>query len=130
LTVRLKPDELKKAQVDDAAIKKGMTALAGYIGTPLRPKANRPKGRDRASVVPYYFWTLERVGVLYTATKIGGKDWYQWGAELLVDNQGADGSWNMNYGPWADTAFCLLFLKRANLVEDLSSKVEFVIDAK
>jgi hypothetical protein len=130
LSVRLKPDELKKAPVDDAAIKKGMTALAGYIGTPLGPKANRPKNRDRASVIPYYFWTLERVGVMYSATKIGGKDWYQWGAELLVDNQGADGSWSVNYEPWSDTAFCLLFLKRANLVEDLSSKVEFVIDAK
>jgi len=45
--------------------------------------------------------------------KIGGKDWYSWGAELLLVSQKQDGSWSGEYG-YADTCFALLFLKRAN----------------
>jgi hypothetical protein len=134
LSIRLGPNKKDGGKVDDAVIQKGMTTLGTFIGDSIGPKSDRPRNRDRNKVNLYYFWTLERVGVLYSATKIGGKNWYQWGAELLVDNQGDDGSWNCaNYpgsDPWLDTAFALLFLKRANLVEDLSSKVQFVIDAK
>jgi hypothetical protein len=133
LSVRLKPELDGRGQVNDPAIQKGMAFVAARIGAPLGPTADRPKDRDRGAVCLYYFWTLERVGVLYNSQKIGGKDWYQWGAELLVDNQGDDGSWNCgNYwgaNPWADTCFALLFLKRANLVQDLTDNLEFVIDS-
>jgi hypothetical protein len=133
LALRVQPAALKQAAVKDAAIQKGMAYLAQQIGTPLGPDANRPHNRDRAAICLYYFWTLERVGVLYSASKIGGKDWYQWGAELLVDNQEADGNWFCGgyFGSTApvDTAFALLFLTRANFVQDLSDQVEFVIDS-
>jgi hypothetical protein len=133
LAVRVKPDNKDRSQVNDAAIQKGMTYLADKLGTPLGPNANRPKNRDRNLVCLYNLWTIERVGVMYSSTKLGGKDWYQWGAELLVDNQGDDGSWACgNYWgatPRLDTSFALLFLKRANFVQDLSDNVEFVIDS-
>jgi hypothetical protein len=131
LTLRVHTDGKDPGKVDDPAIQKGMTALAAFIGTPLGPNAPRAKGRNREQLNLYALWTLERVGVLYRAQKIGDKDWYQWGAELLVDNQNDDGSWfnNSYFGatPQVDTAFALLFLKRANLVQDLSDKLEFEI---
>ena len=52
---------------------------------------------------------------------IGGKDWYGWGSEVLLANQGADGSWHGEYPAAVDTCFALLFLKRANLTRDLTS---------
>ena len=45
---------------------------------------------------------------------IGQKDWYGWGAEILLENQTADGSWNGDYATGGvDTCFALLFLRRA-----------------
>jgi hypothetical protein len=133
LAVRIKPDDRNQGLVNDPAIKKGVAFLAARIGDAVGPNAERPKNRNRQAICLYYFWTLERVAVLYSAPKIGGKDWYQWGAELLVDNQSDDGSWSCgNYwgsNPWADTAFALLFLKRANLVQDLSDNIDFVIES-
>jgi hypothetical protein len=79
-------------------------------------------------------WTLERVAVLYNLDEVDGKDWYHWGAEVLLDTQRADGSWHVGGYPGnlptVDTSFALLFLKRANLVRDLSKRLEFVIDSR
>jgi hypothetical protein len=69
----------------------------------------------------YFLWSLERVAVAYNVDKLGQTDWYDWGADILLANQGLDGGWNNGAhreGP--DTCFALLFLKRANLVQDLS----------
>lgn len=62
----------------------------------------------------YYLYSLERVGLLYGIKKIGGHDWFLEGALWLVHNQREDGSWH-SYGdmPVVDTAFALLFLKKA-----------------
>jgi hypothetical protein len=107
-----------KAPPRDPAVEKGLDALSHSIS---------------GSVINLYFlWTLERVGVLYNLRQIGGKDWYPWGARLLVEAQGPDGSWAQGGYPGSlpttDTCFALLFLKRANLVRDLSKRLEFVID--
>jgi hypothetical protein len=69
----------------------------------------------------YFLWSLERVSVAYGIDKIGKTDWYDWGTEILLANQGADGGWNNGEFPGGpDTCFALLFLKRANLAQDLS----------
>jgi hypothetical protein len=131
LAIRLNPDEANRARVDDPAIRRGMTALTEYLGVPLGPKL--PRARNREPINLYYLWSLERLGVLYATKTIGGKNWYQWGAELLVDHQNDDGSWTC--GVYAgsnervDTAFALLFLKRADLVKDLSGKIDFAIES-
>ena len=64
----------------------------------------------------YYLYSLERVGVLYGIKEISGHDWYLEGAVLLVRDQRADGGW-ISYDeiPVVDTAFALLFLKKATL---------------
>jgi hypothetical protein len=64
----------------------------------------------------YYLYSLERVGVLYGIKRMDGHDWYLEGALLLVRDQRADGGW-LSYDeiPVVDTAFALLFLKKATL---------------
>jgi hypothetical protein len=59
---------------------------------------------------------------------IGKKDWYGWGAEILLTNQLPAGTWNGEYGEGGvDTSFALLFLKRANLARDLTVEMEGII---
>jgi hypothetical protein len=73
----------------------------------------------------YFLWSLERVGVIYGADKIGGVDWYDVGSTALVRSQSPDGSWGFGtYGAEVNTAFAVLFLSKANLARDLSSKVQ------
>ncbi len=80
----------------------------------------------------YFLWSLERVAVLYDLPAIGDKDWYRWGAEILVANQDVAGNWigGMYPGnsPILDTCLALLFLQRANLVKDLTSRLPFKPD--
>jgi hypothetical protein len=72
----------------------------------------------------YFIWSVERIGVLYNVTKIGGRDWYQWGAGMLLPAQNGNGSWEthsfVGSNSTIDTCFALLFLKRANLAQDLT----------
>src|SRR5262249_28388162 len=134
----------------DEQVEKGFRALATHVGKPLGAdektrvfKGRVVKGRrvrpvritrPLSGVNLYFLWTVERVGVLYDARKMDGKDWYRWGVELLLAAQQDDGSWQegKSHGSCRtlDTCFALLFLKRANLAADLSLKLEFVIDAK
>jgi hypothetical protein len=75
----------------------------------------------------YFLWSLERVAVLYNLRTIGNKDWYDLGARSLLDAQEADGHWSMGYyfgsSPPLDTCFAVLFLRRSNLVRDLSERL-------
>jgi hypothetical protein len=77
----------------------------------------------------YFLWSVERVAMLYDQKTIGGKDWYRWGMEMLLANQQPDGNWQKGGYPGAtptiDTCFALLFLKRADLVQDLRPLVAF-----
>jgi len=77
----------------------------------------------------YFFWSLERVGVIYDIREIGGVDWYQWGSKRLIAKQLADGQWSgMGSKGWVfdanvGTSFALLFLSRANVAADLTDQV-------
>lgn len=57
----------------------------------------------------YYLYGLERLGMLVERRWLGAHDWYREGADLLLAQQREDGSW----GDHVDTAFAVLFLKRA-----------------
>jgi hypothetical protein len=110
--------------VGDPRIEKALTALGGHIG--------RLEDHERDNPLPnlYFMWSLERVGVLYGLQSIDGKDWYTWGAGLLVAHQEDKGSWQgaqyPGSNPVLDTSFALLFLRRANLASDLTKKIEFL----
>jgi hypothetical protein len=105
----------------DPSVRAGFGFLAGGINVLAGP---RPRGYTQNGY--YYLWSIERVGVGYNLRVIGNRDWYQVGATLLVASQGADGSWQNEYGPVVDTCFALLFLKRANLVKDLTKQLSDV----
>jgi hypothetical protein len=72
----------------------------------------------------YFMWSVERVAVLYDVVKIGDQDWYLWGVDILLPSQMPNGSWQTGSyhgsNPHVDTCFALLFLKRVNLVQDLT----------
>jgi hypothetical protein len=117
----------KQAYEQDPAIQRGLDYLARQLGDPHKPWEN-------ASGAPpidlYFLWSVERVGVIFNLPKIGGKDWYGWGAEKLIANQkivGDNGYWeNGRYyaqHPTVNTCFALLFLKQANLAKDLTAKL-------
>jgi hypothetical protein len=121
---KLKSDkgQPRLAATKDKQVKAGLDFLAEYIG-----RFNKPW--KKVSLIDlYYIWSIERVAVIYNLPKIGDKNWYAWGAEMLVANQSDKGKWaNGQYPdstPVIDTCFALLFLKKANLARDLTSKLQ------
>jgi HEAT repeat protein len=121
-----------RALGNDRALKFGLLALGTAIGEPPRqvgrpgfgPRVGPANGR-----VFYALWSLERVAVALGLDTIGKKNWYNWGADLLLGSQQADGSWRADYGAsGVDTCFALLFLKRANLTSDLTASLGKVKD--
>jgi hypothetical protein len=128
-----KPDAKLPDISDDKNLKQGLEALGAVIDNPKGVKPGepmRPFGPGRSSLNPadrvggrsyYFLWSLERVAVALDLKTIGKKDWYGWGAEILLENQSPDGSWSGEYSQGGvDTCFALLFLRRANLVSDLT----------
>ncbi len=83
----------------EAVIDKGYEAL----GNLMKP--------DKDTL--YALYGVERAGVLGVRTTMAGKPWYAPGAQRLVDEQGRDGLWTGSYDPVVETAFAILFLKRA-----------------
>jgi hypothetical protein len=112
-----------KKRGNDEQILRGFVALDKHVGEPVDRTDNIPQ-KDL-----YFMWSLERVGVLYDLATIGRKDWYRWGAEMLVANQQFQGNWENGGYPGSnlviDTCLALLFLKRGNLVADLTTKLPF-----
>jgi hypothetical protein len=115
--------DVKAMKGQDERIVKGLLALTKNVGMPT----GRTEGLPMANL--YFLWSVERVGVLYDLPTIGNKEWYRWGAEILVANQTRNGNWeNGGYhgaNPTIDTCLALLFLKRANLAKDLTKALPF-----
>lgn len=109
--------------VQDPRILNGLIAMSQSIGKPSPSFLNLPMQNL------YLLWSIERVAVLYKMPMIGDKDWYRWGAQVLVSNQQFDGNWigggYHGSSPILDTCLALLFLKQANLVKDLTDKLRF-----
>jgi hypothetical protein len=109
----------------DPVVLNALKSLGRHVGQPAGNFENRPT--PKASGGLYYFWAMERIAVLYDLRTLDNKDWYRWGAEILVAHQAADGSWleggYPGESPVRNTAFGLLFLKRANLTPDLSRRL-------
>src|SRR5262249_2199249 len=108
--------EIKKKNVvnADPAIEKGFGAVSRFIGTPKKDMEEIP---DESL---YYLWSLERVAMLYNLKTIGGRDWYSWGAQMILHSQTPEGAFSGKSfagatGP-VNTCFALFFLRRSNLV--------------
>jgi hypothetical protein len=120
----LRPEKEAPAGAPNAQVLKGFAAVSQLIG---QPTAAQPEPQ-LAMGDTYYLWSLERLAVLYDLPTIGGKDWYRWGADVLLANQTRFG----NFGPverrdvgehTINTCFALLFLKRSHLLPDLTAKL-------
>jgi hypothetical protein len=104
--------------IKDDAIRNGFAGLGTAVGQPSRQGiASRGSGIRKGY---YFLWSLERVAVAHGLKTVGGKDWFAWGSELLLNSQQSDGTWSGEWGADVDTCFALLFLRRANLAEDLT----------
>jgi hypothetical protein len=97
---RLEPQGEERAALLEA-IEGGYTAL----GALLEPQKD----------TLYALYGVERAGVLGSRSTMGGRAWYPPGARRLVEEQGRDGSWTGSYSEAVDTAFAILFLKRATV---------------
>lgn len=100
----------------DRAIRNGLLAL----GTVINPNPRSAPVNHRIDC--YFLWSLERVAVAYGLNTIGEKDWHAWGARMLLAKQDNDGSWP-GFSPEVETCFALLFLRKANLTQDISASL-------
>jgi hypothetical protein len=91
---------------NDPAVAKAMSFIGRSVGGNLQG----------AGHWLYFLWSLERVCVTYDFKDVNGIDWYDWGSKILLFYQGKNGLWSADHGACADTAFAMLFLKKANLV--------------
>ena len=110
----------------DINIGQGLRVLGAIIdhSAAAKRKQGLPAQIPQIAGKTYYFlFTLERNCVALSMDTLAGKDWYNWGAEMLLVNQQNDGSWKGDYQA-ADTCFALLFLRRANLAGDLTASLK------
>ena len=61
----------------------------------------------------YALYGIERAGVLGRRSLMGDKPWYVPGAQRLIEEQSRDGHWRPGYNEPVQTAFAILFLKKA-----------------
>jgi hypothetical protein len=127
---------------NDPTIRRGINALGNLLSVPFEgPGKGQPNagqaapngaalglgapgqmGQNMAGKRFYFLFSLERVGVAYGLETFGGRPWYDYGCEQLLHSQSPDGAWSGEYGEaCSDTCFGILFLRRANLAQDLSS---------
>ena len=120
----LLPANVKMDPFKDPAIQNGLAYLGKAVEAPSTER--QPALSDM-----YFLWTVERVAMLYNLPTIGNKDWYRWGVSILVPSQQPPGGWFLGGYPGADvpvdTSFALLFLKRSNLVQDLTRDLTFYL---
>jgi hypothetical protein len=107
----------------DEAVVDGLHYLGDAVNRaePPRPRHGLGYGAVGTMADLYFFWSLERTAMIYGLDVVGDREWYPWAAERIVDAQQADGSWRSAYGPWIDTCFALLVLRRTNLAPDLTA---------
>jgi hypothetical protein len=121
---------LKNWTEQDSKLTGEATACSlGWLQHFYSVRASTPEGCGYAPAMSlYYLYGLERACVLWDVKKFGGHDWYHEGAAILISWQNKDSRWEGPLGnPVIDTAWALLFLKRATIpVETYRKKVASV----
>jgi hypothetical protein len=109
------------------AIEKGMAWMAKHMD------GIAPKERYGADFAFTSLYTFERMSLTGGRKYIGGVDWYDKGANWLLDRQDSDGSWSKSDGGFnggaemagtIDTSLAILFLERGHAPVMLN-KVEY-----
>lgn len=117
----------------DLHVLKGLAALNQDLGVAAGGKEDPYTFRGA-----YYLWSVERVAMLYDLPTIGDKDWYRWGAGIIVTSQKPGGEWPKVFVNGKDsvppggverpvivTSFALLFLKRSHPMKELTPMLPY-----
>ncbi len=121
-----KADQMAKPKADGGAVGRsaeaGLKVLAAFVAGQQGRGAGL-KNFIGAGNSLYTLWSLERVGVGYGLDTLGGVDWYDWGANIILAMQQADGSFtDSTYQPDVNTSFAILFLAKSNFTRELGHK--------
>jgi hypothetical protein len=95
-------------------------------------RAGTPEGcGTEAAMLLYYMYGIERCGIIWEVDRLGGHDWFHEGAAVLLSLQDQQGKWTGPHG-WSvvDTAWALLFLKRATVSVETPARVASVDKSK
>jgi hypothetical protein len=110
----------REAKAQDPTLERKVQDAIALLSKNVQNPTGRWQGLPLADL--YYLWSVERVAVIYKLPRIGDKQWYPWGAEMLISNQAGDGSWNY-HNQAVGTSLAMLFLKRINLARGLETKL-------
>jgi hypothetical protein len=91
-----------------AAIDKALKESTRWVGAHFTEKSP-----NHEKFFAYYLYTVERVAALMDVMKLSGHDWYNDGADELLQRQAPDGSWTDSCTAQASTAMGLMFLSKA-----------------
>jgi hypothetical protein len=123
---KAKDDRITVDISKDTNINAALKNLTAAIGNPIGWTGTGPRPAAVATASEkafYYLWSLERVAVILSLETIGKKDWYNWGAEIILASE-RNGTWHGEFGDsGVDTCFALMFLKRVNLAHDLTGSL-------
>jgi hypothetical protein len=97
----------------DVALRDGAAWLANRFDATKNPGAEN-------DWLFYYLYTLERAGTLLALNRFGQRNWYQEGAQSLLNAQQGDGRFHVSTGGTLDgdisaTCFAILFLERSTV---------------
>jgi hypothetical protein len=91
-----------------------------YLGQFLNSIVKGDKKWQSLTVTCYSLWYLELAAMTFDLSTIGGQDWYTIGASVLLANQNSEGRWKVDDDALEDTCFALLFLRKANLLPEVT----------
>jgi hypothetical protein len=120
-----------KGAAQDPDVAHALHYLGQHVGAEAHDAPGRTRGTGHffganAHGDLYFLWSVERVAVAYDLRTIEGKDWYGWGAHVLLEHQAGDGGWHDVFAGLPDTCFALLFLKRVNVAQDLTATLRSI----
>jgi hypothetical protein len=123
-----KPSAGRQGRGAAAAADPVAKAALAALGNALRIASADPGSTLNQDL--YFYWSLERVGVIYGVRHMGGIDWYDWGSARLVNGQRDNGEWSglssskgWRFEANVGTSFAILFLCKANVAADLTAQV-------
>lgn len=102
------------------SLARGEALVADPVFAQALEKVSADARRIGSGTDVYYLWSLERVCVALGLSDLDGLDWYEIGAESLLNRQLPNGGWPP--GSWQslpETCLALLFLRKSNLAFEL-----------
>jgi len=117
----------------DKDVVEGLSWMAKNFSVTVNPGVYHDGSVNTRTALYCYLYALERAGMLFGTEWFGTHEWYPEAANLLLNEQRPDGSWDssvVDYGsidPIVDTCFAILILRRGTRpLQDVASVDRFV----